>query len=385
MPLSSFYTNTLPNNDANAIWASASVYTYKSDVTINNQLHHIYGRDANTSHSDIKVNTVTDVWSDSGADHPETVNDVGVFTLSNGNVILKYPNESSSTVLYSFSKPSGLSVTSITVANEIASTRQFTVTHTGTLSASDITYRINGANIASLGSPNTPITNLQTTSTGSTFDSYTVAKYGSHSITIDAKTLNFWVSSSGTMSTGNELANANITVTFPATEALWNAHVANSYDYVDIYSTDMNYFGRLHNGDPDDPRVVQYVRIGTQYKSNSNASLRGFTYVVHTYVYRPTYSFTESSGYIDPVALNESTGSPNTTFDLPAHFISGDINSVAQYPWTFASVNEQQDTNTSNGGGKPDRYPLIMTNLFNRNRSLYSIGMTHKDTWDLFL
>jgi len=41
-------------------------------------------------------------------------------------------------------------------------------------------------------------------------------------------------------------------------------------------------------------------------------------------------------------------------------------------------------TTTSNGGGKPDRYPLIMTNLFNRNRSLYSIGMTHKDTWDLF-
>jgi len=43
------------------------------------------------------------------------------------------------------------------------------------------------------------------------------------------------------------------------------------------------------------------------------------------------------------------------------------------------------NTTTSNGGGKPDRYPLIMTNLFNRNRSLYSIGMTHKDTWDLFL
>jgi hypothetical protein len=42
-------------------------------------------------------------------------------------------------------------------------------------------------------------------------------------------------------------------------------------------------------------------------------------------------------------------------------------------------------TTTSNGGGKPDRYPLIMTNLFNRNRSIYSIGMTHKDTWDLFL
>ena len=42
-------------------------------------------------------------------------------------------------------------------------------------------------------------------------------------------------------------------------------------------------------------------------------------------------------------------------------------------------------TTTSNGGGRPDRYPFIMTNLFNRNRSIYSIGMTHKDTWDLFL
>ena len=146
----------------------------------------------------------------------------------------------------------------------------------------------------------------------------------------------------------------------------------------------MNYFGRLHGVDPDDPRVVQYVRIGTEYKSNSDPAKRGFTYLVHTYVYRPTYTFTENSGYIDPVALYESTGSPNTTFDLPAHFIAGDINGIAQYPWTFATFNEQVTT-TSNGNGYPDRYPLIMTNLFNRNRSLYSIGMTHKDTWDLFL
>jgi len=48
-------------------------------------------------------------------------------------------------------------------------------------------------------------------------------------------------------------------------------------------------------------------------------------------------------------------------------------------------TNYVASTTTSNGGGKPDRYPLIMTNLFNRNRSVYSIGMTHKDTWDLFL
>lgn len=57
--------------------------------------------------------------------------------------------------------------------------------------------------------------------------------------------------------------------------------------------------------------------------------------------------------------------------------------------WVYSAEPEGDDytapvSTTSNGGGKPDRYPLIMTNLFNRNRSIYSIGMTHKDTWDLF-
>jgi hypothetical protein len=34
---------------------------------------------------------------------------------------------------------------------------------------------------------------------------------------------------------------------------------------------------------------------------------------------------------------------------------------------------------TSNGGGKPRRYPIISTNLFDRQKSIYSIGNTHKD------
>lgn len=60
--------------------------------------------------------------------------------------------------------------------------------------------------------------------------------------------------------------------------------------------------------------------------------------------------------------------------------INGNVITTATY-----DTNYVVPTTTSNGGGRPDRYPLIMTNLFNRNRSLYSIGMTHKDTWDLFL
>lgn len=38
------------------------------------------------------------------------------------------------------------------------------------------------------------------------------------------------------------------------------------------------------------------------------------------------------------------------------------------------------------GNGKPrDGYPIIMTNLFNRQRSIFSIGMTHKTHYDPFI
>jgi hypothetical protein len=70
--------------------------------------------------------------------------------------------------------------------------------------------------------------------------------------------------------------------------------------------------------------------------------------------------------------------------------INGSNITISVDDWVYSDEPEGDSyvapvTTTSNGGGKPDRYPLIMTNLFNRNRSLYSIGMTHKDTWDLFL
>jgi len=267
---------------------------------------------------------------------------------------------------------SGPTVTSITVANEIANTRQFTVTHTGSLTASDIDYKINGVDITSLGSPNTPITNLQTTSTGSTFDSYTVAKNGTHFIKIGTKVLTFYVSTSN--SARSPLSNSDLSVTFPTTKTEWLQHVSNNYNDVYLYTTSVVYHGHLSYGSGDF-RIIEYLRIGTSYQTN------GFYWKLETWDFATpdsntgeSYTYTSSTGYVDPVALLESTNSPNTTIPVSANFLTN-----STFDWNFASENAQAPTSTSNGGGKRRRYPIISTNLFDRQKSIFSIGLTHKD------
>jgi len=269
----------------------------------------------------------------------------------------------------------GPTVTSITVANKIASTRQFTVTHTGTLTASDISYKINGVDITSLGSPNTPITNLQTTATGSTFDSYTLSSNGYHVINIGDQYLTFYKSSTTlAQTTFPELNNAGLSISFPSTAALWLAK-APGFDSVTLYNDGTQYKGTTQFNGYD---RVEYLWIGTKYFNNTDPSLRGFKRYDISYIHETQTWLQGAVFYIDPVARYESTGL------LTSSFSSSTQNFYSSYSFDFVSLTAQAPT-TSNGGGRPDRYPLIMTNLFNRNRSLYSIGMTHKDTWDLFL
>jgi hypothetical protein len=94
--------------------------------------------------------------------------------------------------------------------------------------------------------------------------------------------------------------------------------------------------------------------------------------------------------YSQGFGLNITYSSPFTVGAQATMSYTAAGNTVYVQDWVYSDEPEGDGyvapvSTTSNGGGKPDRYPLIMTNLFNRNRSLYSIGMTHKDTWDLFL
>lgn len=97
------------------------------------------------------------------------------------------------------------------------------------------------------------------------------------------------------------------------------------------------------------------------------------------------YSYPDLEYYVSPYFIIGAQQTMSHTFT-----IDGTDQQIDVPDWIYEAEPEGDGyvapvTTASNGGGKPDRYPLIMTNLFNRNRSLYSIGMTHKDSWDLFL
>jgi len=260
---------------------------------------------------------------------------------------------------------SGPTVTSITVANQNSTTRTFTVVHTGTLSASDITYTLdNGYNapvdVQTLASPNTGVTNIQTTSNGSTFDSYLLHRNGLHSVTIDSTVLTFVVEGTVLQSTAtNPIPSTTvITANDSSAHAITVYNRAANGEFLG-YENSIGHHFNIRLKPNNKARLEVYIRNVTDTHFNDIAYSPLFTIgdqETMTFTYNP-YGFDWGFSVLD---------------------------------WVYSAASEGEDeagpvTTTSNGGGKPDRYPLIMTNLFNRNRSLYSIGMTHKDTWDLFL
>jgi len=98
--------------------------------------------------------------------------------------------------------------------------------------------------------------------------------------------------------------------------------------------------------------------VGTFYESRSNG---------HT-----SYSQHYVIGAQETMTYSSSLGDDTIVYKVSDWVYSDEIEGDNYTPPV---------STTSNGGGKG--YPLIMTNLFNRNKSLYSIGMTHKDK-DLF-
>ena len=395
---------TLPSLDATSLFANNGyLYAWRQST----DTHEVYDIKFNDGSSNqglwwsddgndpyyhaIAVNRATNTWEDYGPSHPfahPVENADGTVLVTDG------PNGSYQN-LYKFTKPttaswisSGPNVSSITVANQNSSTRNFTVTHTGTLSASDICYTINGTDVTTLPSPNTGITNLQTTPTGSTFDSYTPSlPYGSHSINIGETFLNFFNANSTSL---NDVYSSNngITVTFPdinsgvyennlgTVDSGVNTTVTYGADIVRIYIESAN--------SKQITRIAIYQNWAA-YVANTGSFKVLYQFWDYENLTNNSPSYTSGVFYPDPDALYETTGSPNQTLTFPTGI------QVGTFEWNFATAPTTQNNPPSTsseynrGSNYDDRFPLITTNLFNRQRSVYAIGMTHKDTWDLFL
>lgn len=264
-----------------------------------------------------------------------------------------------------FSISSGPTVTSIT-RNE--STNLITVLHTGTLTSSDVNHTI--SNVSS------SITNLQTITNGSTFTASSAN--GTHVIQINDEIISYFIyNTTGSLTTMS--SDNNLVVTFPTTDNAWLSN------FSALHSETLTPYVSYSNTKTAIRLAIMDYTIWITFNLSYNATQEGYSVLTQIYDWRTTNSsnnyahvYTSTLQWVYPEATFESTGSADTLITLPTNEI------VTSYNWNFASVGAPVTT-TSNGGGKPDRYPLIMTNLFNRNRSLYSIGMTHKDTWDLFL
>lgn len=92
--------------------------------------------------------------------------------------------------------------------------------------------------------------------------------------------------------------------------------------------------------------------------------------------------------------VKEDANGDNATFNQSSDYVIGD-NATMTYTrtlfgdtivytvvdWVYSDEPEGDGyfAPVKNGGGKRRRYPIISTNLFDRQRSIFSIGLTHKD------
>ncbi len=195
---------------------------------------------------------------------------------------------------------------------------------------------------------------------------------GSHTETISAAAGDYSIEID-TSSAGGVKHNSNITITFNQNSyysGTWYTagNVLNTFTFLASGPFSGSFSpsgGKIQNNPtitvsiqddnpyPEQSRVVSYEKPdGTK----TNVTLNS------TNEYQFTTTFSSSVG----TAKIYDTDKDNAT--------ASDIIATATY-----------NDKTYNGANGMDGYPIIMTNLFNRNRSIYSIGMTHKTASDPFI
>jgi len=335
---------------------------------------YLYKLDNTTGNRNIEYNVSSNAWnanpSTDGNHDPSNFLSAGsngssIITPTNANTALHIGYGTTSTVWiasYSVDYSSGPTVTSITsgyiVTDDTVTTTDFTLLKNGSAYA-NTNISLTAATITLPSDAQVAGYTYNLTYDGTAF----------YTRTVDSKTYSdFYYDSSWTSSpTSGRSTNSNrilnVIGTIPSGTAITSDITLVLSGFSDRH---------IHYGNYDNILSGPTKQYGFYVTGNASD-------VVGYFYYYPT-------GFIGSVQYS----SPFTIGDQETMSFTAGGHTVNLIDWVYSNEPEGDGyiapvTTTSNGGGRPDRYPLIMTNLFNRNRSLYSIGMTHKDTWDLFL
>ena len=201
----------------------------------------------------------------------------------------------------------------------------------------------------------------------------------SYRATIDSKSYeelyydDSWTSSPSSGRSTNSNRILNVLATIPANTSIYNGSNSvtsvfsnNGRVLTHTYTADLSSIGESANTTIDiiffvEQRLVNNVQeiVGVFYEMRSADGIRNYWNSSPVYIIGNQETMTRTS-YLLGVA---------TTFSVT--------------DWVYEDEPEGDGyiapvTTTSNGGRKR-RYPIISTNLFDRQRSIYSIGNTHKD------
>ena len=304
-----------------------------------------------------------------------TISTSGVVTIVKGSSNLVVFNESAAFSTFPSSGPTVTSITDDTlfVPSDTVSNTDFTLLKNGSAYAN--------TNISLTGPSAQPPSDARGYTYSLTYDG--TAYYRA---TIDSKSYeelyydNTWTSSPSSGRSTNSNRILNVISTIPTntsiesgSNSLTSVSSNNGRTITYTYTADLSSINRNAN------TTIEIIFFTEQRLVNDTQEIVGVFYEIHT-ENNITTSWQSSAVYI--IGSQQSMTYTQNLMGVATTFSVQD--------WVYSDEPEGDGyvapvSTTSNGGGKPDRYPLIMTNLFNRNRSLYSIGMTHKDTWDLFL
>ena len=312
----------------------------------------------------IKVTFATNTWSDAGSSAPTHVVVVGA------NIELR--NSANGTSFFTFAKPTVASWISSgpTVTSHTDSAIVTTSTDTSAI-GSAFTFFKNGSSYSpsnlSLEASNTIGTNNDT---GYIYD-FNKTDTAMYTATIDSKSVDYFsYNDSWTSDVSGAAAGRNTTSTrilhvlgkIPTDTIMsWDGSTSlvkdtvSSDRYIRWYSSNGGATGTDRN-----------QNFGLYVTGNSNDVVAIFFYYPEGFGSNITYSSPFSVG-------NQATMS----------YTAGN-RTVTVQDWVYSDEVEGSNytapvSTASDGGGKRRRYPIISTNLFDRQRSIFSIGMTHKD------